>query len=302
MNQPSGNSDKQQPYSDPLETHPQTDGSTKVSPELNTQAARQTKEAATDTKEPAMKDWHKPLGIPITDWVVALLTVVIAGSSIIYTVYAKRQWKVMQESNEINRESLTSVQRAFVSFQRFEYFRLQDADNPNVHNWDVLADFDNNGATNATDVIGILQIQELSAEPTDEQFRGPYTHFPAIAIPPKATRAERIPRPIPEPLIFGIDLGPVITAKSGTRTYFNRNLFVWSWVYYRDVFPKTKPHVTEFCNQLTGINFVTQNYNPLPGQSTAGNLNFSYAGCRSHNCDDEQCKDYQAIVELAERP
>lgn len=212
------------------------------------------------------------------------------------------QLAAMRDSNEISRESLTSVQRAFVSFQHFEYFRLQDPNSANVHNWDFLADFENNGATNAINVIGTLQVQELPAEPTDEQFRGNYTHLPAITIPPKATRATRIPRPVPEPLIFGVDLGPVTTAKSTMQGHYNRNLFVWSWVYYRDVFPKTKPHVTEFCSQLTGIHLVTQNYNPLANPLIPGNLNFTYAGCGKHNCDDEQCKDYQAIVNAAEKP
>jgi len=231
----------------------------------------------------------------VLGFLVFLMTLAIA---LIY----KGQLGQMIESNQINRESLTSVQRAFVSFQRFEYFRLQDPDHSNVHNWDILADFDNNGATSAIDVIGILQVQELPAEPTDEQFRGPYTHFPTISIPPKSTRAVRIPRPIPEPLIFGVDLGPVITIKSPTQTHFNRHLFVWSWIYYRDVFRETESHVTEFCNQLTGINLLTQNYNPSASPWAPGNLNFTYAGCSNHNCDDKQCKDYATIVKLAEKP
>ncbi len=211
------------------------------------------------------------------------------------------QLNQMIESNEISRESLTSVQRAFVSFKRFEYFRTQDADHLDVHNWDVLADFDNNGATSATSVAGILEVQELPAEPTEEQFKGTGRNFSTTSIPPKATRVIRIPHRVPEPMIFGIDLGPIITAKSASRTHFNRHLFVWSWVYYRDIFPKTRPHVTELCNQLTEINLITQNYNPIPDQPTAGNFNFSYAGCRNHNCDDEQCKDYQEIIAIAEK-
>ena len=219
----------------------------------------------------------------------------------IYALIAAFQLCQIQESNQISRESLESVQRAFVSFQNFEYFRIQDPDNPDTHKWDVLADFDNNGATNAIDVVGILQIQELPTEPTDEQFRGPYTHFPILSIPPKSKRAVRIAQPIAEPLIFGIDLGPVITTRTPSQTHFNRHLFVWSWVYYRDVFAKNKPHVTEFCNQLSGINLLTENYNPKASSLVPGNVNFSYAGCADHNCEDQQCKDYNAIVALVEK-
>jgi hypothetical protein len=230
--------------------------------------------------------------------IVTTLTLISAS---VYAGIAAYQYSAMKDANVINRESLTSVQRAFVSFQRFEYFRLQDADHAKVHNWDIFADFTNNGATNATNVIGILQVQELPAEPTEEQFRSD-VHSPESAIPPKGNRSMRIPRPVPEPLIFGTELGSVITAKSPTQTHFNHNLFVWSWVYYRDIFSNTKPHVTEVCSQLNGINFVTQNYNPSVSQLAAGNLTFNYAGCRKHNCDDEQCEDYKEIVEFAEKP
>lgn len=277
--------------------HPENvgqDGTGTITPRADTKSDRCDEYSYHHTQRP--KWWHR------IDWSQVILDTLLLIVGIKLACIYSGQLKAMLDSNEISRESLTSVQRAFVSFQHFEYFRLQDADHPNVHNWDILADFENNGATSATNVIGILQVQELPAEPTDEQFKGPYKNFPAISIPPKATRTVRIPRPVPEPLIFGIDLGPVITAKSPAQTHFNRNLFVWSWIYYRDVFPKTKPHIAEFCNQLTGINLVTQNYNSLPGQSTAGNFNFAYAGCRNHNCDDEQCKDYEAIVELAENP
>lgn len=227
-------------------------------------------------------------------------TGIIAASTIVYAVVAYCQWTALLSSNQISREAVESVQRAFISFQHFEYMRIQDPDHSNVHNWDILADFENNGATNATNVVGILQVQELPNEPTEEQFRGNYTNFPIIGIPPKSIRAMRVPTPVPEPLIFGIDLGPVITTKSPSQTHFNRHLFVWSWVYYKDVFPNTKPHVTELCNQLTGINLLTENYNPLPSQQNS-RFNFTYNGCSNHNCDDEQCRDYQTIVALAEK-
>ena len=101
--------------------------------------------------------------------------------------------------------------------------------------------FENSGATGATNVAGYAEMKELPTEPTDEQFKGPYSHFPVIGIPPKGSRGVRVIPPIAEPLIFGVDLGPTITAKSAAQTHFNRQLFVWGWVYYRDVFPKTRP-------------------------------------------------------------
>jgi hypothetical protein len=53
----------------------------------------------------ANRDWHKPLGIPITEWIIAALTVVLAVSSILYTVYAGRQWRVMSSQLDELRSS-----------------------------------------------------------------------------------------------------------------------------------------------------------------------------------------------------
>ena|SRR5579859_3796581 len=134
----------------------------------------------------------------------------------------------------------------------------------------------------------------MPAEPTDEQFRGRFRKLPVTRIGPKSTRGVRAD-PVPEPLIFGVDLGPVITTNSVTKTRFNNHLFIWGWAYYRDVFPKTKPHVTEFCTRITGANL-------LPNQAGGSTISFTQGDCKGHNCDDDQCRDYKDIVEIGENP
>ncbi len=227
------------------------------------------------------------------------ITASAAAVGLFGLVYLHGQLGAMKQTNEINE----SVQRAFVSFQHFQWARMQDPDHTDIHTWYVTATFENSGVTNATNVAGSAEMMELQAEPTEEQFRGPYSHFPMIGLAPKTSRDFRVMPALPEPLIFGIDLGPTITAKSTTKTHFNRQLFVWGWIYYRDVFfPGTKPHVTEFCNHIAGVNFVTANLNPLASQVPGAGINFVYDTCVSHNCDDEQCSDYQTIMETAEKP
>lgn len=228
---------------------------------------------------------------------VAKTTAVFAGVAALATVvYAFASvWQLIElnKSTEISRESLESVQRAFLSFQNFEDARIQDPDHADVHNWSMAAVFQNNGATNAINVAGIAILAQLPTEPREDQFKSGYTELPTISIPPKSIRnVPVVPELIPEPLIFGIDLGETVTAAVTAKSNFNRQLFIWGWAYYRDVFPKTKPHVTEFCFRISGVNFLPDR--PAP------HIGFAYNGCKGHNCEDQQCKDYEEIVRMAE--
>jgi hypothetical protein len=200
----------------------------------------------------------------------------------------------MWDYNSLNREGLESVQRASISFQHFEDARIQDPDHADVHVWKMSAMMENSGATNAMNVVGISLLAQLAAEPTDEQFRGNYSELSTISMPPKTTRdIPVVPDNIPEPFIFGIDMGTTVTPKIASKTKINKQLFIWGWAYYRDVFPWTKPHVTEFCTQISGINFVAERPEP--------HIVFAYSGCKRHNCEDQQCKDYGDLVRLAEK-
>jgi hypothetical protein len=208
---------------------------------------------------------------------------------------AKKQAIETGRIAEITRDSLTSVQRAFLSFQNFDDLRVQDSGHANAHYWTKDAVFQNTGATSAIDVGGVAFLADLLTEPTEDQFKGHYTKLPTITVPPKSSKdVPVVPEHVPEPLLFGVDLGEPVTPEMTTKTTFNGQLFVWGWAYYRDVFPRTKPHVTEFCSKIIRADFRPD----LPGGS---HIKFVYSGCSKHNCDDEQCKDYHEIVRTAEK-
>lgn len=239
--------------------------------------------------------------------IVAIFTIIIALTGAIYAVFAALQWCANKDAadaarnsaiqakaaNDLNAEALHSVQRAFVTFKGFQYFRIQNPDNSDIHNWYWDASFENAGSTSANYVVGAADMKILKTEPAEEQFLGTFKNFPLTGIGPKVSRSLRIPYSIPEKTIFGVDLGPNITSASVIKTHWNRHLFIWGWTYYRDVFQKTKPHVTEFCNHIIGINLIFQ---PTPGA-----VSFFFENCKAHNCDDEQCDDYQTIVNLASK-
>src|ERR1035438_8116299 len=91
-----GQTNQGQSNTNPEQTAPQTVFQPVVRPELDAGASSGTEKPTTYEIHPSsQRDWHRPLGIPITEWFVAFFTLVIMASSIVYTVYAKRQWRVM---------------------------------------------------------------------------------------------------------------------------------------------------------------------------------------------------------------
>jgi len=159
----------------PPQATPNTNSCPEIGPELNAKTAEQTTTESEHKKESALKnDWHRPLGIPITDWLVAFFTLVIMGSSIVYTVYAKKQWRVMRESNTINRESLYAVQRPFVTFNAVDSHVINITDpktKQRIKIFQIGGKWENVGNTPAIDIIGAFDVMDhQSVEPTDETF------------------------------------------------------------------------------------------------------------------------------------
>jgi len=64
----------------------------------------------------------------------------------------------------------------------------------------------------------------------------------------------------------------------------HQRIYIWGTVKYRDIFPETKRHITEFC---TSIFAVPDNSN---------RLRLTGEECDRHNCSDEECPDYDAEI------
>ena len=57
---------------------------------------------------------------------------------------------------------------------------------------------------------------------------------------------------------------------------------VWGWARYQDVFKGTPWHLTEYCYYL---HFSGKSGTAMPEA-------FAFHNCLTHNCSDDQCKDY----------
>jgi len=225
--------------------------------------------------------------------IMAVFTVVIAFSSIGYGIVAWCQWSAMKDSNKINRDSLTSVQRAFVTFQGVQLDTPPVSMKPRTIAWVFSGVVENSGVTPAINKIEYFTgSNELRGEPSEEQFVGSEKDRPIGEIGPKVTK--RVGQVIKqEDFVLGGFSLLQIGEEPFHKFLASHDVFVWGWVAYRDIFPTTPPHVTEFCEHMTGVMAINSPQGLVP--------KLQFSECRQHNCVDDHCSDYKTIADMVPR-
>jgi hypothetical protein len=232
-----------------------------------------------------MEWWSKIRETKTSNGIVAICTIVIAIATIAYFIVSYFQWQAALESNKINRESLQSVQRPFLLFEGIEGGIVTTHTASSEHeDLRLHAKILNAGNTTANELSRNLFGGSLANEPTERQFKGD-GRTPIIkgVLGPKAfhfTGDVVVPS-----AFFGLDKARTTRPVQPIRS--ERGFYLWGWVVYRDVFPGTKVHVTEFCQILTTIT-----------QKELSSASFEFTDCKQHNCADGECDDYKELVEM----
>jgi hypothetical protein len=226
-----------------------------------------------------LESWRKTT---ISNKFISGASVIVAAATVVYAVVSSFQLSVLRESNRINRSSLESVQRAFlVASSRGVEAREVMANIGQGEKKYVLwhAQWENAGATPAPISIGWVEYDIVSNEQLSRYPFTPRTRdFVTTVVGPKAP-FESGPVLIPEDLLIAKPPG--------------LHVILWGWECYEDIFyPKTRPHLTEFCWDLqAAIAHRT-------GTSPSGPIDswsMGFVACPEHNCVDQYCADYDAI-------
>jgi hypothetical protein len=225
--------------------------------------------------------------------VVATIKKVITFSNILSSaslcVALVSAW-IATEANGINRESFTSVQRAFITVAGFDTpVRLSDVpggQGKQAKYWWFIPNVKNSGNTptkNMKYFIGASCPPELSwamaghmtilCDLTRQDILDPVDLFNN----PNSKNKESTGILGPQSVIALGGLG--ITEASIKEVLKGFRLFVFGVIYYNDTFPKTKQHITKFCYQ-TGANL-----------SDKGEIVSSFGFCDHWNCADDECAD-----------
>jgi hypothetical protein len=198
----------------------------------------------------------------------------------------------MKQSNEITRNALTSVQRAFVTFRNINVAGgIQcTADTKVPEGFRFYATWENTGSTPAKSVI--------------MQFTGGPYPWPIdnYVLREGETRDKFHPSVIGPKGTLNSGLYSVRTEDLIGRPLKKTGTVMWGWVVYRDVFKGTKPHVTEFCQTIAALNAEPPQNVPVPKSFSipvGSKINFELLSCPQHNCADEDCKDYAEVIARA---
>jgi hypothetical protein len=226
-------------------------------------------------------------------WLTAALVLTNLGIVIIYVYLlaaTKKSADAAASAAGTARDSLISVQRAFVNFRGFTQDRVTISTQSRSQDyWRIAAVWENLGTTPAKSAINHLAVEELPDEPSGEKFQGQREPSGRVVfvIGPKATQSSGTAQ-IPESFLFGQRFDP---SKHRYTLFTNRKIFIWGWIGYRDVFSNTKPHVAEFCQLLTAVFY---------GETPEKNPTFKSVAqaCQHHNCVDEDCEDYEKIAAM----
>jgi hypothetical protein len=224
---------------------------------------------------------------PAEKWAIGTNFLLIIMGTVALCVYYG-QLSQMRIAVDISKDSLVSVQRAFVTFKIISNNALLPQKPGGDKSYMFSAEWENLGVTPAKNVIQRFSIHRLPAEPDGKVFWG----------------QEEISGAPQSPTVVGpkgtISVGPVIVLESyilpkiparRRGTYVvntDQYTYFWGWVAYRDIFPGTRRHVSEFCTYLVG-GFAEELSERSP-------MEFKYRMCKDHNCTDEDCTDYEQLL------
>ena len=223
------------------------------------------------------------------------VAVVIAFGLLIANWYQGCQTK---RAADAAKDSLTTVQRAFISYEGINLDAYPVSLTSNDRAWVFTVNLENSGTTPAVDKIQeFWGTNDLSDEPTELEFLGPDNDHPIGEIGP---RSKSNMGPLIKSSKFVMGKYPFtresVASKEWRAFFHSERVFLWGWIGYRDVFAKTRPHVTEFCEELNG---VAIGYNlSIPEKERFPEPRLNFKECKTHNCTDEHCEDYETIAAM----
>jgi hypothetical protein len=246
-------------------------------------------------------------------WIELIFILVVATATVVNVCVANRQWGSMNESNSINLQALTSVQRPFVTvvdlIPEVTEQNAPGARSGKSTSWRFIPEIENSGGTPTKDMEIVVKHLPIRIGPDpalyEEWLRGPTDPVePSSCAPCEGATGVLGPKSKIRPMSHfyipgGVELAFVAQDKGlvyddpDFKRYWR--LIVSGRIRYWDRFPNTPEHITKFC------------YIARPAYPGEAKIDWPtqpiIMSCRHWNCADEECADdknrYES--ELAQR-
>jgi hypothetical protein len=208
----------------------------------------------------------------------ALFTGILAVFTVVLVYYTALLYNVSRDAND----STQRIERATVFMGGLGGVRkLLSDDNTRWDRVRVGFFFRNGGPTAPRNLRAKLSYQVFDGEmPSDFAFSDNTTTPPrTLFLGPDTQQATFIDLPLSA-------IEDVVERK--------KQLFVWGWATYNDVFNGTPPRLMEFCSELIDLQYT----HPVPETplDNKNRLQISLETCPRHNCYDADCADYETRV------
>lgn len=206
-------------------------------------------------------------------WLSFAVAVLTFLALVVYACITHGQYTAMLESNQINRDALTTVQRAFVfpSVMEFSAEKMSDGE-PKAN---IFISWQNSGTTPTKFFHAHVS---HAAFPRDFTLPDSFT-YPDLwepGAPHINTDAVIAPKGS-----VTVDAGAIQWGDIQLASERKSRIFLWGWASYNDSFKNTSVHKTEFCYVISSLEIVSA------GAQTG--VRARYDNCPHHNCYDEEC-------------
>jgi hypothetical protein len=224
---------------------------------------------------PADNRINVTVNLPQKHWIVEWLPIGTNAALAVIGVFAiciyGGQLGAMRDSNQINREALTSVQRAFVNMgKNMQENAIIIPGQTAIQTWEFRPRLENSGVTptrNAQNHANWIP------------WKGPLPDkFPFSDMGTQSTQNTRFilgPKEAATGANLEVPFSYIKSVKDDTE-----QLYFYGWVSYQDIFPKTAEHISMYCIELTDVRGELKPGTPYT---------FLWALCPTHNCADDEC-------------
>jgi hypothetical protein len=187
-----------------------------------------------------------------------------------------------QTSSQTTRMALTKVQRAFISTASVDGIR-NFASNNELESLQISITMKNSGTTPTKWAVMHFNFEPgLHPMPNNFDFTDKWSGTSHVNVRTVVGAEGTL---ITSPMIIEAPFVKAVTEGKGTVV-----IYFWGWVRYRDIFPNTLEHLSEYCFELTGFNG-----NPFD-QNPNASVRMQTASFERHNCYDEECPDYNEKI------
>lgn len=204
--------------------------------------------------------------------------------------------KAAKDAADVNRLALYSVQRAYIYFPPSPQITIYPSSTGGVYM--ISMPMENAGNTQAHAMkdrvsckitMGVLP-EDFTFPDKEGECGSPWVANGANGLAAKGgilTQSVAIDNKTVQEFIQQNPVNGPWQGRIGVPDHPTRGIIFYGWVVYRDIFPNSPEHLTEFCRDLQTLVLV-------------GTAQAAWGYCNTHNCSDEDCPDYKERLRIAD--